>query len=1362
MWKGWNQLPLSKVLVIPMANTDNSLNPPVPDPPDHKSISELLNDPINSEAVKLISRSKYATYPKAWNVYQKIVNIQNVKQSKKMIDTQYGKTCPILASYKNLMESEKENLTKALTALKDDIDSALSNYQKESQSQRSVKDFFRPITGPSDKTPKKDDNLQKANAACPQNHPTATEETKSTLSGLFKVLNIHASPANIEETIKIDKTLMKSTETVQLIKTFYKNKEDFERKSVFQHRASAFLENKQSILNKLGEFKSSFNHLHDLCDKTKNMELAQTFPFAEMGTFLNKRLEEATLLGKELFLRLNSGPFKAELKKMNHEYRKRFSYLGKEVDKSLHICCHNAENSWEECLQKIHDNWIPNNSNGNVTIGNLETCRNLFAGLEIRGDHYIPSNTLLDWLGIESTRALALKTILENLPIIQIKKGFTSILMSVTSFLSSKDMLEDMMKVVQEQSDKTTNKDGTILKRPGEDPDTLRKEGSGRKRIVEENPRILEAVQNFAENAGVAAHIRRRENVGLFGFSMKDLQNMLSEMIFNGKTENAPSIKTLRRLFEAPSQASNSKRYYKAYIKARPGTKANNAPAGGKRHSHQHECFTTVRHIREFFSLHQEECVTMSCDNKCKIPCGTPCVNRLTSLKSKFFLTSQGPDHADHDLRTGRLIVPEGYQILTHDEKFEDSDTDDDGEELESGQDTSAEEIPGLSRKQDDLNNNSSENATETDAHNNSTDTCLDNSRHTSVDDMYPRQDSFFSTDTLLEGFLDDLEAEKENPPKEPLVEHEKNDSKNSQPSTVLDLNGNVAGPSTSGFGLFAREDDPFYSTDTDFFEMDLAAFSQMEKDHRRRKISPQKQLNEDPPPKKKDATEKVNLKISPEKQLDENSLPNEKDDTEKVNMKISPQEQLDDGLKLEEDLEPFYGHNYELTVDDAITQLDGGNSESDSDEFGVEDIFKTRASKKRRIVLSDDELDSNSSNEEEDSGEDDQTDEVITTKASFNKNNVTRDKSGREHISYPSTGPCYIFLKSNRARPSSISAHVNDIITIYEAHSGLKSKPNLALLLDDGIDWGMRGLQTFYFFGYLWKTLNLDLLAIGRNAPGDSKWNPIERLWSYITAKLAGLVVPDFGKEMEDDEADEAGIKFLIDSAMTNLKYDGFDVVTVPVSCHEDNVIINGETVDNRHIKPEDANLIQKIMEDRKMNKKLLKNKQPQVAENLKIFYKHADVRQHNIIIRKCHPLSPPCRYCKDHPVRSSDQFWSCLPNKKKGGLFFDCEEDTQHPGHYRTLLDLLEDISEVTIKPDGQFTEVKRCEVRGCLYSFKSDQDAQRHCRLAHGILGPKVQDHICRWKVEGVACGQVFTTKWKLTKHKNSSGHKKKRLM
>ena len=178
-------------------------------------------------------------------------------------------------------------------------------------------------------------------------------------------------------------------------------------------------------------------------------------------------------------------------------------------------------------------------------------------------------------------------------------------------------------------------------------------------------------------------------------------------------------------------------------------------------------------------------------------------------------------------------------------------------------------------------------------------------------------------------------------------------------------------------------------------------------------------------------------------------------------------------------------------------------------------------------------------------------------------------------------------------------------------------------------------------------------------------------------------------------------------------------------------------------------------------MNKKKLKEQFPDIAEELKLFFKHCDIRLHNFFFRKCHKNSKtPCSWCKDHPVRGSDKMWSCLPPKSSGGLFFDCQEDPSNPGHNKSLLDLLKEIQTLKISPDGQYEGVVKCKEKNCLCSFKSDTDADRHCRLAHGDQSKKNLSHVCRFKIDGKICGAVFEKKWDLTKHKNKEKHVNRR--
>ena len=122
----------------------------------------------------------------------------------------------------------------------------------------------------------------------------------------------------------------------------------------------------------------------------------------------------------------------------------------------------------------------------------------------------------------------------------------------------------------------------------------------------------------------------------------------------------------------------------------------------------------------------------------------------------------------------------------------------------------------------------------------------------------------------------------------------------------------------------------------------------------------------------------------------------------------------------------------------------------------------------------------------------------------------------------------------------------------------------------------------------------------------------------------------------------------------------------------------------------------------------------------------------------------------------------WDCLPGPSNGGLFFDVEEDKNHPGHYRTLLDLIATVDTLKIKPDGMFKEVVRCKEKNCKCSFKSAEDGRRHLRLCHDIVSAaNPLGNVCKWKIDGVVCGQSFEKYWDLTKHKRKEGHMKSKV-
>ena len=227
-------------------------------------------------------------------------------------------------------------------------------------------------------------------------------------------------------------------------------------------------------------------------------------------------------------------------------------------------------------------------------------------------------------------------------------------------------------------------------------------------------------------------------------------------------------------------------------------------------------------------------------------------------------------------------------------------------------------------------------------------------------------------------------------------------------------------------------------------------------------------------------------------------------------------------------------------------------------------------------------------------------------------------------------------------------------------------------------------------------------------------------RLWSFINNVLVGKILKGKEDGLSDDEAEDRAINELV-RVLEGVKFDGFEVhpIGVPCDISENDVVIDGKTVFNNSFTEEEAKLVHKIMKDKSMTRKKLLNDNPEVAETLKIIFKHIQVTLHGFAIRKCKKgkiQGPVCKYCQEHPTRASEKLWSALPHTRSGGLFFDCEPDVGNPGHYRTLLDLVKNVDTVRIKLDGMFDDVQYCDVSNCMVTFKSNADAQRHARLCH----------------------------------------------
>jgi len=69
--------------------------------------------------------------------------------------------------------------------------------------------------------------------------------------------------------------------------------------------------------------------------------------------------------------------------------------------------------------------------------------------------------------------------------------------------------------------------------------------------------------------------------------------------------------------------------------------------------------------------------------------------------------------------------------------------------------------------------------------------------------------------------------------------------------------------------------------------------------------------------------------------------------------------------------------------------------------------------------------------------------------------------------------------------------------------------RPIWILLVDDGPDENPRHLKNIKVYCQLFKKFDLDYLSVQTHAPGQSKYNPVERGMVTLSGKLTGITLP-------------------------------------------------------------------------------------------------------------------------------------------------------------------------------------------------------------------------------------------------------------
>ena len=388
------------------------------------------------------------------------------------------------------------------------------------------------------------------------------------------------------------------------------------------------------------------------------------------------------------------------------------------------------------------------------------------------------------------------------------------------------------------------------------------------------------------------------------------------------------------------------------------------------------------------------------------------------------------------------------------------------------------------------------------------------------------------------------------------------------------------------------------------------------------------------------------------------------------------------------------------------------------------------------------------------------------------------QDTLGREHIPVNRTGNGYVFHASSQTNPSTIEAHVNDFLSIFESDPGLK-KHILTIIADDGADYSLRSNATLHYFGRLWRDLDQYRLHIVKYAPSQSKFNMIERAWSAMTKSLSNIILDPDRKiwnshDPKKSPSENMDLEFLdqcfetITDALKDYKF-GEDTKwrNIVVKPNSNKVVIDEEQIKNdSYADMEDVRKFHVKKVSKKNRDEMQSDQEKELLKEYKFFVKHSDVRKHAIYFSRC-PKYNACDDCEKYHERVNlpEDFEEKinLPNKQNNGaLFFEPEEDPNHQGHYKTFLKLAKEFAEDKFKtflPDSNITDgqVDRCKEKGCLTTFRSQAGADRHYALLHNRNTPGVTQRLQFCTFPG--CNKGFPTLYYLNKHKKKDNHQKK---
>ncbi|XP_063963637.1 uncharacterized protein LOC135156137 [Lytechinus pictus] len=244
----------------------------------------------------------------------------------------------------------------------------------------------------------------------------------------------------------------------------------------------------------------------------------------------------------------------------------------------------------------------------------------------------------------------------------------------------------------------------------------------------------------------------------------------------------------------------------------------------------------------------------------------------------------------------------------------------------------------------------------------------------------------------------------------------------------------------------------------------------------------------------------------------------------------------------------------------------------------------------------------------------------------------VYKDDKGREHLRFRRSGTTHV-VNRPPGIPTTIEAHMTDLLPLLQ-DLVRRGRTAAFLIVDNGADFNPRSHVNQYFLGKVWKDAGLDTMGVVSYAAGDSKLNPIERVWGVLTKKLCGVYLSDIlpgesrpprqqqlpaGELQEKEKAVFNQALGLLQDYLEGLEFDGHPIHTRHITAHATH-------------QPSLPSVQTALSSLRQLQQ------HPQVMESFYFSSSHLRRMDGMLLFSKC--TSTTCLHCTRHPIQHQEAY--------------------------------------------------------------------------------------------------------------------------